>query len=100
MLDSLLTAVDGGPIPAAVLSDALGIGSSVCEVVPGSELRQAGSHTGLLRDASNDASRTVFLKKVTALLIGSKPWRHLCESICGALHSTLQCLHTHNTNTV
>eukprot|EP00966_Prymnesium_polylepis_P030252 703266-Prymnesium_polylepis.2 len=73
MSDDLVADVDGGPIPPAVLSVALGVSSPTCELVPGTELRQAGSHTGLLRDASNHAA-TVFLKKVTASLVVNKPW--------------------------
>ena len=76
---SLLTAVDGGPIPPKDISAAfLGVvqkatASMVIEVAPGSELLQAGSHTGLLRDTA-DPTRMVFLKKVTASLVANKPW--------------------------
>ena len=70
---NLLADVGGSPVPPAVLSTAFGVGSPTCELVPGTELRQAGSHTGLLRDAG-DPARTVFLKKVTASLVASKAW--------------------------
>ena len=39
--------------------------SSEIEIVPGSELKQAGSHTALLRSGS----RTIFVKKATAEMV-------------------------------
>ena len=73
---SLLTTVDGVPLPPAMLSAAMGKwwnSSTKIEIAPGSELLQAGSHTGLLRDAA-DPSHAVFVKKVTATMVANKPW--------------------------
>ena len=68
----MLSDVSGAPLTPAVLSKALR-GAAACELVPGTELKQPGSHTALLRDVANPTS-TVFLKKVTAAFVGNKGW--------------------------
>ena len=73
MTNDLLSGVGDGPFPHAAISAALGREETQFEVVPGSELRQAGSLTALLRDA-RDPACTVFLKKVTAGLVANKAW--------------------------
>ena len=73
MSNDLLSGVGDGPFPHAAISAALGREETQFEVVPGSELRQAGSLTALLRDA-RDPACTVFLKKVTAGLVANKAW--------------------------
>ena len=73
---SLLTTVDGGPLSPAVLTAALGSWwneSTKVVIAPGSELLQAGSHTGILQSA-DDPTHAVFLKKVTASLVQNKAW--------------------------
>ena len=73
MANELLSDVGGGPFPHAALSAALDRGDTQFDIVPGSELRQAGSLTALLRDVGDPAC-TVFLKKVTAGLVANKAW--------------------------
>jgi hypothetical protein len=73
MTNDLLSDIGDGPFPHAAISTALDRGQTQFEVVPGSELRQAGSLTALLRDAGDPAC-TVFLKKVTAGLVANKAW--------------------------
>ena len=73
MTNDVLSGVGDGPFPHAAISAALGREEAQFEVVPGSELRQAGSLTALLRDA-RDPACTVFLKKVTAGLVANKAW--------------------------
>ena len=73
MTNDVLSGVGDGPFPHAAISAALGREETQFEVVPGSELRQAGSLTALLRDA-RDPACTVFLKKVTAGLVANKAW--------------------------
>jgi len=81
MANELLSDVGGGPFPHAALSTALDRGrwpdgkrgDTQFDVVAGSELRQAGSLTALLRDVGEPAC-TVFLKKVTAGLVANKAW--------------------------
>lgn len=75
----LLTDLNGAPLSPGLCARALGRdGEGVaCEIVPGTELRQAGSHSALLRDARDAAapsSSLVFLKKVTASFVAHKPW--------------------------
>ena len=63
----------GDDTARAAAAAALSVGADDCEVVPGSELRQAGSHTSVLQ-ARGDPTRKVFLKKVTAGMVAGKPW--------------------------
>lgn len=78
IMSTLLTAIDGGQLPLSALSAAsLGAwdASTRIEIAPGSELVQAGSHTGILRDANDDQHKhQIFLKKVTASLVANKSW--------------------------
>eukprot|EP00966_Prymnesium_polylepis_P200873 4654916-Prymnesium_polylepis.1 len=74
IISDLLTDISGEPLSRAVLSKVLGGADDASyELVPGSELKQAGSHTALLRDKATP-ERTVFLKKVTALFVANKVW--------------------------
>ena len=57
---TLLTDAEGEPLPF----------DGPTELVPGSELRQAGSHTALLRSGS----RTLFVKKATQDMVAKKEW--------------------------
>jgi hypothetical protein len=75
--------VDGEPIPPDVLAAAFGASSGDklrIEVVPGSELKQAGSHTAVLcaagatEGAGEGGQQRVFLKKVTAAHVAHRPW--------------------------
>ena len=57
---TLLTDAEGEPLPF----------DGPTELVPGSELRQAGSHTALLRSGA----RTLFVKKATQEMVAKKEW--------------------------
>ena len=66
--------IGGEPLSCALLSKVFGDAiSPSCEVVPGSELKQAGSHTAMLRDVATQ-NHKVFLKKVTATFVANKAW--------------------------
>jgi Ser/Thr protein kinase RdoA (MazF antagonist) len=65
---NILADVAGEPISPALLS------WTSLDLVPGSELKQAGSHTALLRDGAGLESSTMFIKKVTASMVSRKSW--------------------------
>ena len=73
VMTELLDDLGGAPLSHDTIYQALGVGSEAIEIVAGTELRQAGSLSAVLR-ATGEPSCTVFLKKVTASMVAGKPW--------------------------
>ena len=68
-MTTLFSDAAGAPLPLDELRQRAVLDSCELEIVQGSELKQAGSHTALLRSGS----KTIFVKKATAEMV-SKQW--------------------------